>query len=308
MNNKVNYTFVGFMVIFGVVLLSSFTYWMLKTTDEQEVKSYIIYFDESVSGLNLEAPVKYRGIRVGKVIKMRINPKNSEQVEVKISILKSTPIKEDTVAKLTPQGITGLTYINLSLGKNGSPNLIVQEGESYPVIKTVPSFFSDVKESWWDVSSRVSKTLVRADKLLNEKNQKKISEILNNTASITHKLDTLLDQKTIISLQHSAEHLQSTTKKLDALMPDINHLIEKSIAWEQGVNASLNSIMKSYLGIHATMDEFKTTLHETTPTLNTTMQDFQEMLLKIEETLEQYQRSPSDIIYKQQELQKAPGE
>lgn len=91
-------------------------------------------------------------------------------------------------------------------------------------------------------------------------------------------------------------------------MPDINRLIEKSIAWEKSVNASLNSIMKSYLGIHVTMDEFKKTLHETTPTLNTTMQDFQEMLIRAQKMLEQYQRSPSDVIYKQQELQKAPGE
>ena len=308
MNNKVNYTFVGFMVVVGAVLLGAFTYWMLKPTDAQEVKNYIIYFDESVSGLNLEAPVKYRGIRVGKVTGMRINPKNSEQVEIKISILKSTPIKQDTVARLTAQGITGLTYINLSLGKNGAPDLVARDGEKYPVIQTVPSFFSNVEESLGSVSGRLSQTLMRTEKLLNEQNQQHISEILQNTASVTHKLDLLLDSKTIAALQHSAQNIQSTTKKFDAMVPNIDRLIEKSIAWEKGVNASLDSIMHSYLGIHATMEVFKKTLHETTPILNTTMQDFQETLLKMEEILEQYQRSPSDIIYKEQELQKAPGE
>ena len=74
-------------------------------------------------------------------LKIGINPKNTEQVEVLITILKSTPIKSDTVAKLTSQGITGLSYINLSLGSNNAPPLVAKEGQDYPVIKTLPSFF-----------------------------------------------------------------------------------------------------------------------------------------------------------------------
>ena len=81
MNNKVNYTFVGLSVLFGVLMMFGFSYWMLKPSSEQETSIYIIHFDESVFGLNVEAPVKYRGISVGKVTHLRINPKNSEQVE-----------------------------------------------------------------------------------------------------------------------------------------------------------------------------------------------------------------------------------
>ncbi|MCD6173347.1 MAG: MCE family protein, partial [Sulfurimonas sp.] len=87
----------------------AFTYWLVKPTAEQEVRKYNIHFDESVHGLNMDAAVKYRGISVGKVTKLKINPKNTEQVEVLITILKTTPIKEDTVAQLTAQGITGLS-------------------------------------------------------------------------------------------------------------------------------------------------------------------------------------------------------
>ena len=123
MNNRVNYTMVGFLVLLGSILMLGFTYWLLKPSEEVKVKNYYILFDESVLGLNIDSAVKYRGINVGKVVNLEINPDNSEQVQVLISILKSTPIKSSTVAKLTSQGITGLSYINLSLGDKNAPLL-----------------------------------------------------------------------------------------------------------------------------------------------------------------------------------------
>jgi len=108
MNNKVNYTLIGFLVLAGVAMILGFSYWLLKPTVETETTKYNIYFDESVLGLNIDAPVKYRGIRVGKVSHLRISPTNSERVEVQITILKSTPIKESTVARLTHRGLLDL--------------------------------------------------------------------------------------------------------------------------------------------------------------------------------------------------------
>ena len=319
MNNKVNYTVVGFIVLIGIVLMSAFAYWMLKPSDNEKVKTYLIYFDESVSGLNLEAPVKYRGIAVGKVTGLRINPKNSEEVEVKISILASTPIKVNTAARLTAQGITGLTFINLSLGKKDAPELVKHDGEEYPVIKTVPSFFRDVKSSFGSVTEELSATLIKMETLLDKRNQENLSMILLHTANVTKKLDTLLDKETILALQHTAQHLDASSRKVDAMIPNIDKLIDKSIEWEKGVNNSLASIMQSYLVIRGTMDSIgmavqrgdfnlKEITSDITPTLNRTMDDLQEVLINLEETLKDHQRSPSDILFKSEEMKKAPGE
>ena len=144
MNNKVNYTAVGFFVLIGMVLTLGLAFWMLKPSNDNETTRYNIYFDESVLGLHLDAPVKYRGIDVGKVTRINISQSNSEQVQVQATVLKTTPIKESTVARLTAQGITGLTYINLTLGSNDAPNLVAKKGETYPTIATVPSFFENM--------------------------------------------------------------------------------------------------------------------------------------------------------------------
>lgn len=319
MNNKVNYALVGFFVLLSFVLMFGFTYWMLKPSQEHETQKYLIYFDESVLGLNIDAPVKYRGISVGKVSRLRISPTNSEQVEVLVTILKTTPIKANTIAKLTAQGITGLTYINLSLGSNDAPALEVKEGYEYPVIKTAPSFFENFEKSLGSVSSQLSSTLGRTEELLNDENQKQLSLLLNKTASVMNKIDKALDEKTIENIQKSVQHMESFSEKLDAIMPNVDKFINKSIVWEDDISNSLGSIMQSYLGIKASMKEIKRAVEsgefnlkditaDIIPTMNNTLLEMQGLMIKFEDVLERYERSPSDILYKTEEIKKAPGE
>jgi len=319
MNNRVNYAGVGLIVLLGFALMMGFTYWMLKPTVDEDVEKYTIYFDESVLGLNLDAPVKYRGISVGKVAHMNINPQNSEQVEVTVTVLKSTPVKVDTVAKLTAQGITGLTYINLSKGGHISDILKLQEGEKYPVIQTVPSFFENLEKSFGNVSNRLSSTLGRTEELLGDENQKEVSLLLKRSAHVMQKMELLFDDKTVGHIQSTVENMDSFTKKLDKIMPDIDNFLESSVAWEDDISNSFESISTSYKGIKSSMDEFKRAISsgefnmkdlgaDVVPTMNNTLIEMQELMIKFEEALEQYDKSPSDILYKTQEIRKAPGE
>ena len=319
MNNRVNYTLIGFLVLFGFSLMFGFAYWLLRPSSDNETTRYNIHFDESVLGLNIDSPVKYRGITVGKVIELKINPKNTEQVEVLIDILKSTPIKSDTIAKLTSQGITGLSYINLSLGNNGAPPLVAKEGEKYPIIKTQPSFFERFEKSLGTVSTKLSKTLSGTEKLLNDENQKQITLILKRSAVFMDKMQKILDDESIKHFHSSMKNLDSASRKLDVMMPKIDMFLDKSMKWEDKISASFASIMNSYLGIRSSMDEikravssgefnFKEIASDTLPTLNNTLLEMQQLMIKLENTLEQYDRSPSDILYKQESVKKAPGE
>ena len=319
MNNKVNYTVIGFLVLFGFALMFGFTYWLLQPAQEIKMKNYHIIFDESVLGLNIDSSVKYRGIDVGKVISLEINPKNSDQVEVLVSILKSTPIKSSTVAKLTSQGITGLSYINLSLGNNNDPALELKEGQEYPIIKTIPSFFENFEQSLGSVSKKVSRTLTKTEQLLNDENQEQITILLTKTASFMDKMDRLLDDKTIKSLQNTITNVDNTTKKVDAIVPNIDSFINHSKEWEDSISTSLDSIMVSYLGIGESMAEIKRAVAsgefnikdiagDVVPTMNNTLLEMQHLMIRVENLTHQYERSPGDILFKQEEIKKGPGE
>ncbi len=315
MNNKVNYTFVGFFVLLGLVLMFGFTYWMLKPTTEEVMQKYHIYFKESVFGLNLNAPVKYRGISVGKVIQLRINPNNSEEVEVTVDIRKSTPIKETTVAKLTAQGITGLTYINLTQGKNDAPRLKAKPGESCPVIQTTPSFFEHFEQSLGDVSTELVKTLYQAQKLLNDKNQKEFTLLLERTSAIMNKFDRALDEKSLQHFHSSMENLDHITLKIDTMLPNINNFVDKSVAWEYKINNSFESITTTYLHMNDTMKNMAISFSKAqvgfekmSHNVNNTMLDSQNLMMNLEDTLDGFKHNPSAIIYKKTAIKPAPGE
>lgn len=319
MNNRTNYALVGFIVLTGVALMLGFTYWMLKPTVDSKMKNYTIYFDESVLGLNIDAPVKYRGIAVGKVSGLQINSKNAEQVDVTVEILKSTPIKASTVAQLTAQGITGLTYINLTMIKHSTLLLTKKSNEKYPVIKTVPSFFENFENSFGSVSSKLSSTLGKTEKLLGQENQEQMSLLLKRTANIMQKLEVALDDKTVNHLQSSVKNIDSFTSKLDNMMPNIDTFIGKSVNWENNISTSFSSIMNSYLGIRSSMDEIKRAISsgefnvkditaDVVPTINSTFLEMNELMIKFDDVLNEYGKSPSDIFYKTQEVKKAPGE
>jgi phospholipid/cholesterol/gamma-HCH transport system substrate-binding protein len=315
MNNKVNYTLIGIIVLIGLGLMFGFAYWMLKPTDDAATQKYLIYFNESVLGLNLDAPVKYRGITVGKVTRLRINPKNTEQVEVTVDIRKSTPIKENTVAKLTAQGITGLTYINLTQGANEAPPLKAKPGEKYPVIKTIPSFFENFERSLGDVSSQLSMTLTKTQQLLNEKNQKEIAKLLEKTASIMDKVDKLLDEKTIQHLQNSAVNLEHISYKVDRLVPNIDTFVSRSIAWENEISHSFDVIKGTYVSMDNTMKNMAISFSDSALSfermssyVNNTMLEGQNMMIDLQNTLQQFNRNPSAILYDKTAQRRAPGE
>ncbi len=320
MNNKTNYALVGLFVIFGFALIAAFFYWLAKPSDEVEMKKYVIYFNESVLGLNLNSPVKYRGIDVGKVVKLGINPKNTEQVRVVISVDKNTPIKTSTVAKLTAQGITGLSYINLSLGDKNSPLLLKPPpGEKYPVIKSVPSFFESFQTSFGNLYNKLSKTLDHIDTLLEEKNQKQFSSLLAQSSEFFSRLNKTLNDESIRHIHSTVRHLDSITAQVERTMPKVDALVTHSIAWEKELSKAMQEIVNSYIEIQKTMDligvsfrrgdfDVRGIANEFIPALNKSLNSLNGVLNEMHATIREYKRSPRDILFKETQTKKAPGE
>ena len=77
--------------------------------------------------------------------------------------------------------------------------------------------------------------------------------------------------------------------------------------------------MNSYLWITASMDRFKLAVDsgdfnikeistDIVPTMNNTLIELQHLMIRIESALIQYERSHGDILLKEEEIKKGPGE
>ena len=125
MQDKVNYALVGaFVIVLGAALVAGVLWLASGASGQKRYDTYQSIIQESVAGLNIDAPVKYLGVDVGKVSEIAIDPLNSRQVRLRFLIERGTPIKQDSEAVLKTQGLTGIAYVELSGGSAGSPPLV----------------------------------------------------------------------------------------------------------------------------------------------------------------------------------------
>ena len=151
--------------------------------------TYETYMTESVSGLNLNAPVRYRGVDVGRVRRIVLAPGNVEQVQVTLDIERGTPVKEDTVATLQTQGLTGIAYHRADRRDTANRRRCARSpGEPYPVIASAPSLMSRLETArpcCSRTSNRVSDNL---NALLDEENRRAVKATLADLAQLSRTL------------------------------------------------------------------------------------------------------------------------
>ena len=96
MDTKINYTLIGIFVFGLTFLLGGFLLWMGKYGfEEVSYDHYLIQMSDGVAGLNIESPVKYRGLEIGAVDQITIDRDNPEFINISISVEVGTPIKEN---------------------------------------------------------------------------------------------------------------------------------------------------------------------------------------------------------------------
>ena len=115
METDKHYFFEGLFIIGFSIAAAIFAVWLGSSGHHDDV-IYRIHFPDSVSGLTVGDPVKYRGIDVGTVKSMIIDPDNPRLVQVDVRLRKETPVKTDTRASLELKGITGVIFIELNGG------------------------------------------------------------------------------------------------------------------------------------------------------------------------------------------------
>jgi phospholipid/cholesterol/gamma-HCH transport system substrate-binding protein len=181
----VNYVLVGaFVLILGTVLIAGVLWLASGGAFQKTYDLYLAIEDESVAGLNLNAPVKYNGVDVGKVREIRLDPANPERVNLLFAIERGTPIREDTVAVLKIQGLTGIAYIELSGGARDAPALVATAGSAYPVIRTKPSLSARLENVLTNVLAKLDSTSNNINAVLSDDNRAALKSALADIAIV----------------------------------------------------------------------------------------------------------------------------
>ena len=231
MEKKVNYAVVGlFVILLGSAWLA-ISVWLVFGEITADYTRYRVYMDESVSGLYKDAPVKYRGVEVGKVHEIGLNPLVLDQVQLMLDIRTDVPIREDTVALLTAQGLTGVAFIDLTGGSLASPPLQARVGELYPVIKSGPSLFSRVDSLLTDLVLNLNTLAKDVTALLDGDEKQALRETILNIRDITA---AVADQKT--ALATSVERLPALLARVDETAGKFEQMASKVAVTSESIN------------------------------------------------------------------------
>lgn len=300
MDTKINFFKIGIFILIFTLMLLGVIFWLGKYGfEKKKFDEYSIYFKESVSGLNVGSAIKYKGFEVGNVNEIKINPNNSEEIELNILIQKGTPIKEDNYAILGNLGITGLKYIELKGGTNDSA--LLKENEfGIKIIQSKTSDLVSLFDSTQDITQEFMLVLNQIKKVLDDKNIDKFSKILSKSENSASNIEQL------------SEYLVKNEKKIDLLLKDISTLVKTSNESFVSVNKSANSFKELsnefLLELKNGNFNLKELSGESFDKLNNVLNSLDETLVQTQNLINELEESPSDLIFKQKSIKYGPGE
>lgn len=214
MEREANYTAVGAFVLLIALLGALFVYWYSDTREHKVYRRFEIYFDGSISGLERGAAVRYLGVGVGRVMRLRIDPRDPGRVQVIVDIDSTTPISDRTLAELGLQGVTGLLYIDLQqIAVDVQPPPTVP-GIDYPVIRSARSRVDLLLARLPDVLASAGELVDRAARVLSDRNITSINNAIGNLDKATADLPrTLREVSALVNQLHAATADLAATAK-----------------------------------------------------------------------------------------------
>lgn len=276
MENRANFILIGFFVSLMFFASLFFLVWYGNFKDKKAYNYYEIFIEESVAGLSVKAPVKFLGVDVGSVEDISIdNASKKLRVKVLVKLDSSLHIKTDTYASLQIQGITGFKFIQLSGGSEDAPILKANADYKFPIIKTKESFFANIDKQTNNILELVSNAKIKLEKVFNDKNLKNIENILENSSQFI----TMLNHQVPLFLSD----MQNTSGKISKSSDEFS-------AFLKNTELKLDGLEQSRMLLNESLD-----------IIRTMFLDFNEILYKIKQ-------NPSSIIYKDRQIQYAPGE
>jgi phospholipid/cholesterol/gamma-HCH transport system substrate-binding protein len=176
METDKHYFFEGLFIIGFSIAAAFFAVWLGSTGHHDDVL-YRIHFPESVSGLTVGDPVKFRGVDVGTVKSIIIDPENSSLVLVDVRLRKETPVKTDSRASLALKGITGVVFIELNGGDPAAKTLLADTPPDK--IPEIPSEKTGLKAMLDDLPKLVEKFGAMEDQ---------VKKVVTNVGALTDKV------------------------------------------------------------------------------------------------------------------------
>ncbi|MDR3298494.1 MAG: MlaD family protein [Candidatus Accumulibacter sp.] len=268
---------------------------------QEENSHYLVETRDNVTGLNVQAQVRYRGIRVGRVESIRLDPNDARTTLLRISVPRHIPLTRGTVARLGHQGVTGIAHVLLEDdGKDPTP--LPPDGKGGARIAMRDSLVQELTDVGGDVLRQTRELLTGMNDLLRPENRQSIS-------------------RTLANIEASSRHVRETSERLQhALGPDATRRVDSILLQTELTVAQAAPFFAEARGLVARLDtaseKFETTLGNfnldgmsaLTLRLNGLTDEFSSTAQQLNRVLRLLEESPQSLIFGRRAIAPGPGE
>ncbi len=303
-----NYALVGaFVLVLGAVLIGIVLWLAAGGAFQKKYDLYLAIMDESVSGLNLNAPVKYNGVEVGKVRQIHLDADNPERVILLFAIERGTPVKVDTVAVLKVQGLTGIAYVELSGGARGAAPLLATAGNEYPVIPTKPSLSARLENVLTNVLAKLDSTSNHINAILSDENQAAFKSALADIAATARMIAARKDTLDA-GIASAARTFENASRATAQLSPVIVRIGRSADAIEKMGNEAALASTSAGKTVDAVGADVKRFTAETLPEVERLLGEISVLATSLRRLSEKIEGSPGGLLLGRRAVPPGPGE
>lgn len=315
MENKSHALAAGAFVLAVTALLVAMAMWL--TRDKGVTQPFELSTRDTVTGLQPQAAVRFKGVSVGRVTDIGFDPDVAGNVLIRIAVDSNAPLTPTTFATLSYQGITGLAFIQLDdegkkqeaepKGSSGIPRLPLRTSQLGELSARVPELMSKVEE----VSERVNQ-------LLSDTNQKNFAKTLEGVAAsaasinkITQSLDHTLTQRVDPALAALPALVNDSSKTMQALQgaaKDVSRTADAFTATADRLNGKDGPIDRLAEGTGALSQAADTFGSTTLPRLNRVGEDASRAARQLSRTVTNINDNPQSLIFGNGVVHPGPGE
>ncbi|MBI2276646.1 MAG: MCE family protein [Dechloromonas sp.] len=288
--------------LFAILLLAATLlaiYWLGGAQDATH--DYIVVTKQNIGGLNPQAQVRYRGIRVGKVSDIRLDPDDFSNILITISVNEDVPLTRGTVAKLNYQGVTGLAHILLlETGKDQSA--LEPNDEKPPRITMIPSLLDELGEVGTATLRQARQLMASANAMLSDENRKHLTATLANMEAASANMKPTLENLNVTLVQMNKLLDDRNVKKLSVAVAEVGPLLADTRVMIAKMQAATDKFEV------AVGDPSANGVSSLMPRLNELATDFSMTSRQLSRVLRILEDTPQGMVFGAPALPPGPGE
>lgn len=293
---KVNrqYLIVGTFVACATIILLSIWLWF-SSSNRNTYDTYLTVFNEPVDGLSVSSAIRYNGVEIGRVKKIKLDKEDPRNILVYLNIIPEIEVNKKTIAAIKSIGVTGISYIELDLPNDAKlhDNIKPHNKEPYPQITTKPSLLYNLSEQAQSVSNNIQDISGQMKLALSNENIKQISQILKNINKATEAIasNSQYISQTIKNLSATVHNIKDSTNNINHTLSNIDNLTQSLSKTSNNTNNLINNFNNYTLG----------NINQAIVQINQTSYQLEQLIMLIN-------KNPSSIIRGVENKTPGPGE